>query len=562
MNHKIFKLIAFLAFFIPCCFADAASEAEYKKLSKSWQLNADGSQEFRYQMELTLFTHTAMNGTYGESFIVYNPLYQEVKINSSYTRQKDGNVVKTPANAFVEVLPKNAADAPAFNHLKEMVIVHTGLELGATIYLDYTVKSKSGYLPALDIFETIQQKSPVRDYTFTMVTPENVELNYELSVLRNKPSVNVKNGMRKTVWKLRNVPAISQSDFVALSNKDVPYLAATTFSSKKDAFDYLNKQFSSPSLPAIKSLATKLVRGINSKEGKIKAISEFVNHNIASNALSLEQTGYRVRPVDEVLKSVYGTEAEKFNLFVALLNAAGFNARPVVSYPVDAEQGLGLRAIKHFYVSLDNGEILLNFKNLSRPADVVFGLSPTYSMTDGNKNSSTVANDYKILGNYELSIDEKSISVVGNDNVGNDLLSYFQKGDIKKEEKHHLDIQNGYATYLLPESNHAFARLSYGKLNSRRDVNLLLPRMVDESYKYVVHCSAGIQLLTPQKNLSIDNKAGQMTMSLRKEGDRVMISRSLKLKKQLYSPSEYKYLRELLVAWSDSNSKTLLLKSK
>ena len=64
-----------------------ASEAEYKKLAKTWTLNADGSQEFRYDMELTLFTHTAMNGTYGESFIVYNPQYQELKINSSYTKQ-------------------------------------------------------------------------------------------------------------------------------------------------------------------------------------------------------------------------------------------------------------------------------------------------------------------------------------------------------------------------------------------------------------------------------------------------------------------------------------------
>lgn len=76
-----------------------------QEISKDLTLNADGSQEFRYDMELTLFTHTAMNGTYGESFIVYNPQYQELKINSSYTKQKDGTIIKTPDNAFVEVLP-------------------------------------------------------------------------------------------------------------------------------------------------------------------------------------------------------------------------------------------------------------------------------------------------------------------------------------------------------------------------------------------------------------------------------------------------------------------------
>ena len=75
----------------------------------------------------------SMNSTYGESFIVYNPDFQTLKIHSSYTRQKDGTIVKTPDNAFVEVLPRFAADAPAYNQLKEMVVVHTGLELGATI---------------------------------------------------------------------------------------------------------------------------------------------------------------------------------------------------------------------------------------------------------------------------------------------------------------------------------------------------------------------------------------------------------------------------------------------
>ena len=67
----------------------AASEAEFGKLVRSYTLRTDGSQEMRVQKELTLFTHAAMNGLYGESFIIYNPAYQELKIHESYTRQKD-----------------------------------------------------------------------------------------------------------------------------------------------------------------------------------------------------------------------------------------------------------------------------------------------------------------------------------------------------------------------------------------------------------------------------------------------------------------------------------------
>lgn len=76
--------------------AKAASEAEFGKLAKTYTLHKDGSQEMRVYKELTLFTHAAMNGLYGESFIVYNPAYQELKIHESYTRQKDGKIVKTP----------------------------------------------------------------------------------------------------------------------------------------------------------------------------------------------------------------------------------------------------------------------------------------------------------------------------------------------------------------------------------------------------------------------------------------------------------------------------------
>ena len=148
-------------------------------------------------MELTLFTHTAMNSTYGESFIVYNPDFQTLKIHSSYTRQKDGTIVKTPDNAFVEVLPRFAADAPAYNQLKEMVVVHTGLELGATIYLDYSIITKPGYYPALDINERLQETSPVKECKVSISVPENSPLAWQLLGSDAKASQATRNGAKE-----------------------------------------------------------------------------------------------------------------------------------------------------------------------------------------------------------------------------------------------------------------------------------------------------------------------------------------------------------------------------
>ena len=53
-----------------------------------------------------------------------------------------------------------------------MVVVHTGLELGATIYLDYSIITKPGYYPALDINERLQETSPVKECKVSISVPE------------------------------------------------------------------------------------------------------------------------------------------------------------------------------------------------------------------------------------------------------------------------------------------------------------------------------------------------------------------------------------------------------
>src|SRR5574344_1873031 len=102
-SRYFFTLLLLIAF-VTTGFA-ANSEANFSKIEKTWTLRADGSQEFRCVSEMTLYTYNAMHNIYGESFIIYNPLQQKLTINESYTKQKDGNIVKTPANAFVESLP-------------------------------------------------------------------------------------------------------------------------------------------------------------------------------------------------------------------------------------------------------------------------------------------------------------------------------------------------------------------------------------------------------------------------------------------------------------------------
>ena len=537
-----------------------ASEAEYKKLAKTWTLNADGSQEFRYDMELTLFTHTAMNGTYGESFIVYNPQYQELKINSSYTKQKDGTIIKTPDNAFVEVLPRNAADAPAYNHLKEMVVVHTGLELGATIYLDYTVTSKPGYLPEVDIFEELLQSSPVKEYTLTIVTPEVKELAYTLTNNPAKASVKRSGGTCTTSWTLRNLPASSRAPFVYVKNGDVPFLAATTYASEGEALATLLKQFNPSGDPQLTTLAESLTEGEKKDEDKLEAILEYTTNHIANNGLTLDQTGYRLRPADAVISTAYGTEVEKANLLAGLLDGAGFKAEPMATYQAYADKGLALKAVDQLFVScMVNGELyLFSTSSTHRPQTVNFDRTPLFSLQTGKPVTIAVPQDYLIKSDIAVRFKDGKVTTSTKESVGKELMPYFTTGNSENEQTAPLKVENGYATISLPDAEYGFSHLPYGYLNSQRKENLLIPRPVNEVYTYTIECPENMELRTPETDKTIRNAAGSLTISVKKNGRTATVTRSLELNKQLYTPAEYKELRQLLTEWSDVNGKTLL----
>lgn len=543
----------------------AAQEAEYKKLSKRWTLHADGSQEFRCRMELTLFTHTAMNGTYGESFILYDPLYQVVQIHDSYTKQKDGTVIKTPDNAFVESLPYAAADAPAYNRLKELVIVHTGLEPGATICLDYSIQTQPDYLPELDIFEELLQSSPVKEYTLTVATPEAKPLAYTLAGNTTQPAVDDADGTRTTTWTLRNLPAASRTPFVSVANGDVPFLAATTYPSEETALKGLFRQFNPPGDLQLEALAENLTEGKDGNEERLKRLLAYVIDDLADSPLSLTQTGYRLRKADDVIRSAYGTTIEKVNLLIGLLNAAGYAAEPMATYCTKIPQGTALKAIDRLYVKCMVGSdiYLFSVHSRMRPQTVNFDRMPLYSLATGKPVALAIPEDYRIRSDYTFSLDGGQLAVGTKATIGKTLFPYFTPAP---EAEHHdtlpATVSDGYLRIVLPDATQGIAYRSYGRLNSRRDMNLSLPYPVDEHYTYRIECADGMTLCTPAKDLTLRNEAGELTFSLRQEGQTVYATRSLKLAKQLYTPSEYKELRRLLVEWGEPNGKSLLFSVK
>lgn len=521
--------------------AKAASEAEFRKLSKTYTLRADGSQEVRVQKELTLFTHAAMNSLYGETFIVYDPNFQKLEIHESYTRQKDGTVIKTPTNALVEVLPSAAANAPAYNRLKEMVVVHTGLELGATIVLDYSIVSKAGYLPELDVCCPVKELSPIKEYTFRLNVPAGKAVHYELLNASAKPAITQGSGMKTFTWTLKDVkprpyayPSArgAMGQVQAVSSGMMPVFIASTWPRYDEALKSLKAQFQPGSHSIIEAKVAELTRGIEGNPQAIRnAIAGYMTelYQLGRCGVSLQEAGYRLRPASEVIRSAYGTQAELVNLDVTLQQAAGLEAEVAVC---------ALRPS-----TKDNQ-----------------GLSTLVSVVAQSK---LMPEKVALTGTEEACL-QSFLTVTDLEGKSLKLADYLgakksqQTDTLKVDETKMQQPAEGWGIVTLSDPTPARTLYAYAA-NTTIPENILLPNTVDYTLETVVCLPEGMKM-APRADKELSNACGKVSFSYQPTKEGVKVTRSLRISRQLQTPSNYKELYALLSEWRDSNNHTLVIK--
>lgn len=519
----------------------AESEAEFRKLSKTYTLRADGSQELRVQKELTLFTHAAMNGLYGETFIVYDPEFQELTIHESYTRQKDGTVIKTPSNALVEVLPSSAANAPAYNHLKEMVVVHTGLELGATIYLDYSIVSKAGYLPELDVCCPVKELSPVKEFIFRLNVPAGKSVRYELLNASAKPVIAQGNGMKSFIWTLKDVaprPYAYPSGrgnlglVQAIASGMMPVFVASTWHGYTEAVKYLQKQFAVGNTSVVEGKVAELTQGLEGNPQAMRnAIANYMAglYQLGHCNVSLQDAGYRLRPASEVITSAYGTQAELVNLDVTLQRAAGLEAEVAVCAlrpSVDGNRGLAT-------------VMSLVCQSKKMPEKVALTgteeacLQPFMTITDlqGKK---------LMLESYLGAKEARTIDTL---EVKSDKLQ---------------ELADGWGIVPLSDPTPVHSLYAYAG-NTSISEKILLPRMVDCALETIVRLPEGMKW-SGHADKEISNACGKVVFSYKAVKGGVKVTRSIRIDRQLQTPANYKELYALLSEWRDTNNHTLVVK--
>ncbi len=580
------------------------SNALFLKQKKEFVLNNDGSMDYHYSHQLKLITYTSSDRLFGETFILYNPSFQQLTVNKSETTMPSGRKVNSPANALNEVLPQFAPNAPAFNHLREMVVSHTGIGPGATIELNYNIHTNAGFLPALMANEVLTTNEPVKELEVVVKVPISQKLNWQLFNAKVTPVVKTEGDYTVYSFELRDLKAIAHEMLQPRDNRLQPRLVFTT---GKQLFENLTAQpaFALETNDAMKAL----VESVKSKEADPLKIAfklqEIVVSDFATIMVPPVQMGFKLRTPSEVYTGNYGSEPEKALLLAALLKQAGFDATLAALSPaglldgesanplvftdylvkvgLPAGQSVLLSPIKtqdqNPIVSQPNKALallvpgkVLTVERLSQEHNLI---SLNGKLTIDNEGRAVGVCDVSLGGivqpYYKLVKNDKAVTTLFTDGLmpqdikaftvnENQLLTLKVSCSIEKSNI--FRQMNGFSIFTLPQLQGDAALWGLAEIPTVRTESLELPSTIDQDYSLTLTLPENYSLLVPSVQKKIKNSTGTVEIGIKQEGRTVTINRKLSFETQVLKPKQMLEAHELIALWVNKNYKQLMIEKK
>ena len=584
---QIFSIL--LVFTVFTAFSQDKPDAVYHKIVKEYTIHKDGSYDLHYFKKLELMSHFSFNQLYGETFIVYNPDYQDLKINESYTIMKDGKKVKTPENAFNKVLPRDVREFPAYNHLREMVVTHTGLALGATIYLDYTLSTDKEMFGGLSVKEEIKRRSPVKELEIIVHAPADMDIFHKVQNLRTAPETSEKEGTKTYRWLFKDVKPFPNEGNICEDSKPAIYLQSGSKGVEKE-IDVENLDLKLPK--AFREKVTELAKEEESAVDKVNAIKDYVVKQIDYSRVDQESIGNKIRSFKEIYETNVASHPEKIFLVSAMIRETGLSAYPVLVYPEgklpvlsdnhqiklkvdfkkDAPYVCGLNDKQNLWYGMEgkvfrplakgktgqvtkfpdgnnrydfNGEMIVEGKKASLEAD----LELTHYLNPYSKFGTSSQKYTSVINGLEV-----DTAIVSNPTMNGTKLTLktHSPKEIAKEARELRMIE-------LPAVNGGVDSWDLGTLFDDRITSYEIPFTLKENYRMKVDIRDG-NCINEDVKEEIDASFGSVSVQLKNNGDSVVITRKVSLNKTCFNPIEYQQLRKMLRIYTDEKTKKIVIR--
>jgi hypothetical protein len=479
-------------------------------------------------------------------------------------------------------------------------VTHTGLEVGATVFLDYTVHSNAEFMPFLMGNESLQEPVGIKNLQIIVKIPETMELQHQVYNLRTGAEEELSDGQKKYSWTFRELkPNYNE----AFQNDDkAPRLVfSTSADMERSFFAFVNQNaFRHKLNDGIKGVVKKIVEENENDLEIMKALQKVVVNDIKLIDVDAKYTGFRCRTPKQVWESGNATELEKSILLSDMLIEAGINAFSVGAIRsrfYDKEKA-NLLLFNHFYVqvnpkkadrqylsvtSLQEQNMLYAMnKNILIQLDGAIEKMRTFHekpiMSGIGIEGEIVISDTNLAeGKFELTL-EGAVNPFYNLPKDSALVrKYMKTGNALKTEVSTISrlteskttaefltkgttfvYFEGYYFFELPHSSGGIDKWHLDGIPSSRETPMELPYPIYESNSYKVTLPEGSRLLTRPIKLEIKNAIGQASILLSLKDEEVKLVRQFEINQVMVEPHQYGYLLQLLEAYYNKNYTKLI----
>jgi len=585
--------------------AQTEADAIIEKQIKEYTLKPDGSIEFRQLKKVKLLTYNAIHKLYGETFLVYNSNYQTLKVLDCFTTMKNGNKVVTPPNAFNEVLPRFAANAPVYNKLKEMVVTHTGLEIGATITLDYQLNSNPDFAPGLFASEVLTETSPIKDMEIIVRVPIGTYLYYDINALIVRPSIKEVGKIKEYHWQFKDLPMHLNEPNQPPSLEVLPSLFFSSIRDHEQLSNWFTSQaaFSFEANDQMKAFVHKIEKEADGELQSALKLQEAVVNDFLYFGVPATTAALNTRSAPEVWASGGGTALEKAVLLYSLLKAADITCGVFAVVPTmylmsfanpasweDFVVEVKLKDKSTMFLSIHelNGSNL--FTKLQRKQFLALPQMDVLLENKGNTalNQAVLSavlrlnTNNEIQGDFDLQLSGACVPDLAMAR-STQKAGYYIGGiagasfkEVRYNEKTPtscgLRVSLDKAITLEKKDDYLFLGLPYpeagleswhlGELPLLRNGMFELPFPLYEVVKLEISIPEKTELISPGNEKKLVNVAGSLTIRVEKQDGKIILTNEIMLNNNFTEPGYYKAMRELVNIWMSKAYKEVILKTR
>jgi len=552
---------------------------------------------------------------YGDHRIPYDDAHTAFNVETVRT-WRDNQWWTTGKTGFVETTPFALEKAYDYSNMREMMLLHNGIELPCILEVAYSIEDKEPFRKGADGLWTFARNEPAVQSWFCYGLPTGQKLKVFTSegVPAPEKIANQELGLDTYWWKMGTVES-KPRPLVNDPAAGVPYIVWSTWDSWPEYGKHLTDCFTKNiaiNKPVKKSLDSLLYDARTEAE-KADLIVDYINQK--TRIINYPEHFWQSFPRDasRVFNTAYGHNLDRAILSAALFKNAGITIHPV-------------------YISRGYGNINDGIPSLSRMNNVVLWLTGQYLDAYYNPQSGTVENGSKnIYGRTVWIADNNDIPAVAFDRTDkvsqidisinlvynskkeiftgkgflyadNYLSPYHKMEGLSNESKNYLNsvvsglikgakitacnpvkfsrfmTAMGFELELKKPAPDDFERLSFeignpsGGIiaNLPNDVHLyhqeraseiVLPCLMSQKVEFRLD-KKGLDIIHTPADYFLNNGVGSFSVETSQHDDKVIISRSLRLKQSSFTSGDWPKLRQLLLSESSKKNITLLFKAE